>query len=35
MLVYVYFVSGCFWCVEGVFEFVDGVCEVILGYIGG
>jgi len=27
--------GGCFWCVESDFEKVDGVTEVISGYIGG
>lgn len=30
-----YFASGCFWCVESVFESVIGVKEVISGYVGG
>ena len=30
-----YFASGCFWCVEAVFESVIGVDEVISGYAGG
>ncbi len=30
-----YFASGCFWCVEAVFESVNGVSEVISGYSGG
>ncbi len=30
-----YFASGCFWCVEAVFESVIGVKEVISGYSGG
>jgi peptide-methionine (S)-S-oxide reductase len=30
-----YFASGCFWCVEAVFESVKGVAEVISGYSGG
>ena len=30
-----YFASGCFWCVEAVFEHVTGVYEVISGYAGG
>jgi peptide methionine sulfoxide reductase msrA/msrB len=29
------FAGGCFWCVEGDFEKVDGVIEVISGYTGG
>ncbi len=30
-----YFASGCFWCVEAVYESVKGVKEVISGYSGG
>ncbi len=30
-----YFASGCFWCVEAIFESVKGVSEVISGYSGG
>jgi peptide-methionine (S)-S-oxide reductase len=30
-----YFASGCFWCVEAVYESVIGVEEVINGYAGG
>lgn len=30
-----YFASGCFWCVEAVFESVKGVKEVESGYSGG
>lgn len=30
-----YFASGCFWCVEAVFESVKGVKEVVSGYAGG
>jgi len=30
-----YFASGCFWCVEAIFESVNGVEEVISGYAGG
>lgn len=30
-----YFASGCFWCVEAIFESVDGVEEAISGYAGG
>ena len=29
------FASGCFWCVEPIFESVDGVVEAISGYAGG
>ena len=30
-----YFASGCFWCVEAVYESVDGVVEAVSGYSGG
>lgn len=30
-----YFASGCFWCVEAIYEHVKGVDEVINGYAGG
>lgn len=30
-----YFASGCFWCVEAVYENVKGVKESISGYLGG
>ncbi|PTX42100.1 peptide-methionine (S)-S-oxide reductase [Christiangramia gaetbulicola] len=30
-----YFASGCFWCVEAVYESVQGVEEAISGYSGG
>ena len=30
-----FFASGCFWCVEAVFESVIGVGDVISGYSGG
>jgi peptide-methionine (S)-S-oxide reductase len=30
-----YFASGCFWCVEAVYESVRGVKESISGYSGG
>lgn len=29
------FAGGCFWCTEAVFEKIDGVSEVVSGYIGG
>ena len=29
------FGSGCFWCVEAVFERLDGVMDVRVGYAGG
>jgi peptide-methionine (S)-S-oxide reductase len=30
-----YFASGCFWCVEAVYESLKGVSEVVNGYAGG
>ena len=30
-----YFASGCFWCVEAIYESVKGVKEVVSGYAGG
>jgi peptide-methionine (S)-S-oxide reductase len=30
-----YFASGCFWCVEAVYESLKGVKEAISGYSGG
>lgn len=30
-----YFASGCFWCVEAIYESVKGVKEVVSGYSGG
>ena len=32
---YAYFSSGCFWCVEAIFERVEGVTEAVSGYSGG
>ncbi len=29
------FGAGCFWCVEAVFERLDGVTDVVAGYAGG
>ena len=29
------FAGGCFWCTESDFEKIDGVFEVISGYLGG
>jgi peptide methionine sulfoxide reductase msrA/msrB len=29
------FAGGCFWCVEAVFEEIDGVVEAVSGYSGG
>lgn len=30
-----YFASGCFWCVEAIYESVKGIKESISGYSGG
>src|SRR5690606_15575330 len=30
-----YFASGCFWCVEAVYESVSGVLSAVNGYAGG
>lgn len=30
-----YFASGCFWCVESIYESVLGVKQVVSGYSGG
>ncbi|AVR47287.1 peptide-methionine (S)-S-oxide reductase [Christiangramia fulva] len=34
-LEHAYFSSGCFWCVEAIYESVKGVKEAISGYAGG
>jgi peptide-methionine (S)-S-oxide reductase len=34
-LVSAYFASGCFWCVEAIYEHTKGVKEVVSGYAGG
>ncbi len=30
-----YFADACFWCTEGIWESIDGVSDVISGYMGG
>ena len=30
-----YFASGCFWCVESIYENLEGVNDVVSGYSGG
>ncbi len=30
-----YFAAGCFWCVEAIYESVEGVAEAVSGYSGG
>src|SRR5262249_5520088 len=30
-----YFAGGCFWCMEEVFEKVDGVSAAVSGFMGG
>ena len=30
-----YFAGGCFWCVEAIFQRVDGVKELVNGYCNG
>ncbi len=34
-LEFAYFASGCFWCVEAIYEHTIGVEDVISGYSGG
>ena len=30
-----YFAGGCFWCIESVFSYINGVKDVVNGYSGG
>ena len=30
-----YFAGGCFWCVEAIFQRIDGVKELTNGYSNG
>ena len=30
-----YFAGGCFWCMEPVFDVIDGVVDTTVGYMGG
>ncbi len=30
-----YFASGCFWCVEAIYQSVEGVIDAVSGYAGG
>ena len=32
---HVYFAGGCFWCMEPVFDSIDGVTNTVVGYMGG
>lgn len=29
-----YFAGGCFWCMEPAFRLIDGVSDVVVGYVG-
>ncbi|RAP23445.1 peptide-methionine (S)-S-oxide reductase, partial [Candidatus Marinamargulisbacteria bacterium SCGC AG-343-K17] len=31
----VYFAGGCFWCMEPVFDVIEGVTDTTVGYMGG
>ena len=35
MIKQAYFAGGCFWCTESIFQRVDGVVNVVPGYMGG